>query len=115
MEYNLIDMIACPVCKGDSFSVIIIDKNEDYNTGYVRAVTNNKQNEEKDIKAIKNGILLCKSCERWYPIINNVYTLLPDSYRNENNDKKFLIKYKTKIPDTIINNGKPFNIKTENE
>lgn len=105
MEYNLIDMIACPMCNGDSFSVVIIDENEDYN----------KQNEEKDIKDIKNGILLCKSCERWYPIINNVYVLLPDTYRNENDDKEFLIKYKTKIPDIIINNGKPFNIKTKNE
>ena len=39
--------------------------------------------------------------------------MLPDELRNKKEDLKFLRKWKEKIPEKIIKNGKPFNLKDE--
>lgn len=37
--------------------------------------------------------------------------MLPDNLRRENEDKKFLKKYKDQIPVDILEKGKPFSLK----
>jgi len=43
---------------------------------------------------IEEGILFCSKCNRWYPIIETIPQMLPDKYRNENEDIAFLNKWK---------------------
>jgi len=60
---------------------------------------------------IKSGILLCTECKRWYPIIDTIPQMLPDKYRNEKNDIKFLEKHKNLLDEEFFNQDlKPFNI-----
>ncbi|MCL4312476.1 MAG: hypothetical protein M1462_08670 [Candidatus Thermoplasmatota archaeon] len=116
MEYNLIELIACPMCKNTSFSLTTISRS-DISSYEVRPVTEksgkepyNTTIEENHYKGIIDGVLLCDSCGRWYPIVNSIYVLLPDIFRDEKVNIEFLIKYKTQLPETIVNNGKPFNL-----
>jgi len=43
---------------------------------------------------IEEGILFCSKCNRWYPIVETIPQMLPDKYRNENEDIAFLNKWK---------------------
>lgn len=112
MQYDLIDLIACPMCRGNSFSKSVIREEGDNviipGHGEHTYTDSNNDGANHDMK---NGILLCNTCGRWYPIINSIHILLPDTYRDEKKDMEFLTKYKSDLPDIVINNGKPFNIK----
>ena len=117
MEYNLIELIACPMCKNTSFSLTTISR-RDTASHELRPVTRKSGKEtynittgENHYRDIIDGVLLCDSCDRWYPIVNSVYVLLPDIFRDEKVNMEFLIKYKTQLPETIVNNGKPFNLR----
>ncbi|NHI92298.1 MAG: hypothetical protein EAX96_07320 [Candidatus Lokiarchaeota archaeon] len=60
---------------------------------------------------IENGIIFCEKCKRWYPIDETIPQMLPDELRAKKKEKIFLQKWKTHIPDTILKEGVPFNLK----
>jgi hypothetical protein len=62
-------------------------------------------------REILNGILICSKCNRWYPILDEIPQLLPDELREPNEDLSFLKKYSEKVPEKILKEGKPFNLK----
>ena len=64
--------------------------------------------EEKD--EIVSGILVCSKCNRWYPIIDEIPHMLPDDLREEKEDIAFLRKWKEKIPQVTLSEGKPFKL-----
>ena len=66
--------------------------------------------EEKD--EITSGIIICPKCNRWYPIIDEIPQMLPDDLREQSEDTPFLQKWKDKIPEKTLQEGKPFNLKT---
>ncbi|MBN1216649.1 MAG: hypothetical protein JXA99_14570 [Candidatus Lokiarchaeota archaeon] len=60
---------------------------------------------------IKDGLLFCSKCERWYPIIDSIPHMLPDKYRNKEDDIEFLkIHQKSLDPEFLNKNLKPFNL-----
>jgi len=60
---------------------------------------------------ILSGILFCKECNRWYPIIDTIPQMLPDEYRNEKEEVEFLKSNKHLLNDKFIKQDlKPFNI-----
>lgn len=59
---------------------------------------------------IVEGILICENCNRWYPIIGEIPRMLPDELRNKRRNVEFLIENRTAIPESILANGKPFNL-----
>ena len=65
--------------------------------------------EEKD--EIVEGLIVCPKCLRWYPIRDEIPGMLPDELRKEDEDLPFLKKYASQIPEKIVSEGKPFNIK----
>ena len=67
----------CPNCHSDDFEIEEIDlfKNGD----------------------IENGLLICKSCNEWYPIEEGVLELLVRPLRYENDRLKFIHTFKDKI------------------
>jgi uncharacterized protein YbaR (Trm112 family) len=60
---------------------------------------------------IKSGILLCPECKRWFPIIDTIPQMLPDKYRNQKIEIKFLENHKNLLDEKFFNQDlKPFNI-----
>jgi uncharacterized protein YbaR (Trm112 family) len=55
--------------------------------------------EEKD--EIVEGVIVCPKCLRWYPIRDEI--------------PEMLLKWKARMPDRILTEGKPFNINTESK
>jgi len=117
MPYNLIELIACPMCKGVSFSLKAFEEygNGDNNSikGRDTSAPQDNYNETENNYKIKTGILFCNSCNRWYPIVNGIHILLPDNYRDEKADKEFLIKHKSDLNGVDIDYENMFNPKLQ--
>lgn len=114
MPYNLIELIACPMCRGVSFSLKAFEeyrnRTGDIIKGHDAAYSVENYNKSGENYKIKTGILFCNSCNRWYPIVDGIHILLPDNYRDEKDDKEFLIKHKSDLNDVDINYEKVFYI-----
>lgn len=89
MKIDLMDILACPICKNPELKLHIFEENE---------------------KEVETGIIICSQCNRYYPIKATIPIMLPDGLRKEEEDLKFLTLFKDKIPLNIIQNGKPFSL-----
>lgn len=125
MKYSLMNIIACPMCKNFPLKLIVFDEK-----GYQRVPLVEKPFCDlfcgfkgmyvKDVKEtpcdaclkieIVNGILICEKCLRWYPIIDEIPRMLPDDLRKPD-DIEFLKRFSDKIPEEVLKNGKPYNLK----
>ena len=60
---------------------------------------------------IETGLLFCEECNRWFPIIDTIPQMLPDEFRNKENDLEFLKNHKNLFdPEFFQQNLKPFNL-----
>jgi uncharacterized protein YbaR (Trm112 family) len=59
---------------------------------------------------IVSGIIICSKCNRWYPIIDEIPHMLPDDLREKKEDVAFLRKWKEKIPQNTLTEGRPFKL-----
>ncbi|MBN2336095.1 hypothetical protein JXL21_11095 [Candidatus Bathyarchaeota archaeon] len=62
---------------------------------------------------VEEGLLWCPKCGRWYPIGSAVETipeLMPDDLREKERDLEWLAKWKDKLPDEVLTEGKPFTL-----
>ena len=62
---------------------------------------------------VEIGILYCTECGRWYPIgssIESVPEMLPDDLREEEKDQAWLREWQEKIPENILQSGKPYSL-----
>jgi uncharacterized protein YbaR (Trm112 family) len=89
LKRKLLDILACP-----------IDKHYPLELFDLKA--------EADL--IVDGVLVCSSCNRFYPIIDEIPVMLPDDLRNRNEDLEFLTKYKDRLPEKVIHQGKPYHL-----
>lgn len=89
------------------------DKNKNTKTNNITV------NQENDIRGevkkdkvivIIEGILYCKKCLRFYPIIDEIPIMLPDELREKEKDLEFLNKWKNNIPQKILNNANPWHL-----
>lgn len=95
MKKSMIDILACPIDKHYPLELFELD---------VLA-----QDDQINI-VIKEGVLFCEECLRYYPIIDEIPIMLPDELREKHLDMKFLQKWKNKVPDKVIKHGKPWHI-----
>lgn len=133
MKKHMLDILACPIDKNYPLELIelhvkelekdkikenyhplnsdennnIIKKNK--NSGGVNKVNEIKHNDEKVIVVI-DGILYCKKCSRFYPIIDEIPIMLPDELREKEKDLKFLKKWKHTIPEEILTQSNPWHL-----
>ena len=91
----MLDILACPIDKHYPLELIQIDASEDTNV--------------KEL-VIKEGVLFCSECSRFYPIIEEIPVMLPDDLRDKEKDIQFLQKWEQKIPDKITKSGKPWHL-----
>lgn len=128
MKYRLLDILACPICKNWPLEFIVFGETRyeykdlkvktpfcrDYcalNRNYLNNLDISKLDcAECTKKEITEGIIICKKCNRWYPIIEEIPVMLPDELRNEKEDRQFLEKWKNKIPSDIITSGLPVHL-----
>jgi len=131
VKYRLLNYLACPYCRDKGFPLkLIVIETKVYEKRslppdvkkplcdlycaklgkYVKEVEGELPCEECIKIEVATGVLYCPNCLRWYPIIEEIPRLLPDNYRNKNEDLEFLRRYSEKIPDDIKLRGKPFNL-----
>ena len=91
----MLDILACPIDKYYPLELIEIDTVED-------KIINET--------VIKEGVLFCSQCSRFYPIIEEIPVMLPDELRDKEKDIQFLQKWQEKIPSKIIKNGNPWHL-----
>lgn len=95
MRRSMLDILACPIDKYYPLELIEIDTVED------KIINEN---------VIKEGVLFCSQCSRFYPIIEEIPVMLPDELRDKEKDIQFLQKWQEKIPSKIITNGNPWHL-----
>ena len=95
MRRSMLDILACPIDKYYPLELIEIDTAED------KIINEN---------VIKEGVLFCSKCSRFYPIIEEIPVMLPDELRDKEKDIQFLQKWQEKIPSKIITNGNPWHL-----
>jgi len=83
------DILACPIDKFYPLELLVFEEGEE----------------------ITSGVITCPKCQRFYPIIDEIPHMLPDELREREEDIQFLEKWKEKIPEKILTEGKPFNLK----
>jgi len=129
MKYRLMDILACPMCKHFPLELYVLKENYyekrelgerekpvcELYCGYLRKNVSELKEPPCDEcfkREVGEGVLYCPSCGRWYPIVEEIPRMLPDELRNGKEDLEFLSKYKDKLPEKIVHEGKPFNLKT---
>jgi uncharacterized protein len=132
MKKNMLDILACPIDKNYPLELIELnvkelekeDKikenyhplNNDENTPIVKKNNNGGGNKANEIKRndkviiVIDGILYCKKCSRFYPIIDEIPIMLPDELREKEKDLQFLTKWKHSIPEEILTNSNPWHL-----
>ena len=77
MKKNLLDILACPMCKKHPLELIEIKSKGD---------------------EIQEGAIYCTGCERYFLIIEEIPVMLPDELRDKKQENEFLQKtiYKRK-------------------
>jgi uncharacterized protein len=89
MKNSMLDILACPIDKHYPLELFEI-----LSEGQI----------------VKEGILFCTKCNRYYPIIDEIPVMLPDELREKQRDIDFLKKWHGKIPDKVIKQGNPWHL-----
>lgn len=126
MKYRLLDLLACPICKRFPLELYVLEEKvydrkveidripycEEY-CGLLRRYVKELESPpctECFKKEVVTGVLYCTKCGRWYPIIDEIPRMLPDDLRDVKADLDFLEKFKDKLPEKIVYEGKPFKL-----
>jgi len=88
LKKRLMDILACPIDKSYPLELHVFEESDE----------------------IVSGIIICPKCNRWYPIIDEIPHMLPDDLREEKEDVAFLRKWREKIPQSTLAEGRPFKL-----
>ncbi|HYF98709.1 MAG TPA: hypothetical protein VD815_01315, partial [Candidatus Saccharimonadales bacterium] len=86
----------------------ITSKNDKKKTEEQINISSSPINDTSDI--VIEGILLCKTCTRFYPIMQEIPIILPDELRDKKKDIEFLTKWSKSIPQDLLRSLKPWTI-----
>jgi len=130
----MLDILACPIDKNYPLELIelnvkelekdhkikeyfdSLNPNENNSIVKINNDNNGKIKEAKEIEQnakviiVIDGILYCKKCSRFYPIIDEIPIMLPDELREKEKDLQFLTKWKDSIPGEILTNSNPWHL-----
>jgi uncharacterized protein YbaR (Trm112 family) len=88
LKKRLMEILACPIDKAYPLELHVFEEGDE----------------------ILSGIIICSKCNRWYPIIDEIPHMLPDDLREEKEDVAFLRKWREKIPQNTLTEGRPFKL-----
>jgi uncharacterized protein YbaR (Trm112 family) len=127
----MLDILACPMDKNYPLDLMELQvkefeddnlreskfPNDDKNTKKNNLTLNQENDIRGDVNKDKEkviiiieGILYCKKCLRFYPIIDEIPIMLPDELREKEKDLEFLNKWKNNIPQKILKNANPWHL-----
>ncbi len=89
MKRSMLDILACPVDKHYPLELYEMQSQD---------------------QEVKEGVLFCPKCSRYYPITEEIPVMLPDELREMQRDIDFLNRWKEKVPDKIKSQGKPWHL-----
>ncbi|HEX9318091.1 MAG TPA: Trm112 family protein [Nitrososphaeraceae archaeon] len=95
MRKSLLDILACPIDKFYPLELFEINTFSDPNVNEM---------------IIKEGVLYCSKCSRFYPITDEIPIMLPDELREKEKDMNFLQTWRHQIPDKILKYGNPWHL-----
>ncbi len=88
LKRRLMEILACPIDKHYPLELHVFEEKEE----------------------ITEGLLVCTQCDRWYPISDEIPQMLPDDLREAKEDLEWLRKWKERIPERVLAQGKPFRL-----
>jgi uncharacterized protein YbaR (Trm112 family) len=132
MNKKLLDILVCPFDKVTPLDLLEFQPASDSQAQTIEAEKSMPNisdptrpnlstltNEEKDhsiqnealqhTEIVDEGLLLCKTCQRFYPIVEEIPIILPDELRDKKKDIEFLNKWKERIPVDLLTNLKPWS------
>jgi uncharacterized protein YbaR (Trm112 family) len=136
LNKKLLDILVCPFDKVSSLELIGFKTNSNAQTDVSPssslhdqgAVANDQVYKDNDGESNKNnqelpnsrsvisdeiiqeGLLLCRTCMRFYPITEEIPIILPDELRDKKKDIEFLQTWNKSIPEILLKNLKPWTI-----
>ncbi|HZA43594.1 MAG TPA: Trm112 family protein [Nitrososphaeraceae archaeon] len=120
MRKSLLEILACPIDKHSPLELFEINvrlANESYSDPQSKNRESLEEQADKDTTndnvIIKEGVLYCSHCSRFFPIIDEIPIMLPDELRERDRDLQFLLEWQTKIPSKILDHGVPWHINRE--
>ena len=99
MEDRFIEVLQCPECGKSNLEILIFS--EGATLRYTWNVNGQTKMDKTNLTQYKDGIILCHSCEAWYPVKNDIPVMLRMALRDNQKDKEFLETYKNNIPEDI--------------
>ncbi len=81
MQRRLLEILACPVDKNSPLQLLEFEAKGDM---------------------IVSGLLVCRKCGRFYPIIDEIPIMLPDDLRKPEDDAAFVRKWHDRIPKDLL-------------
>jgi uncharacterized protein YbaR (Trm112 family) len=116
MKYRLLDILACPMCKGFPLKLTVFEEHSitppekirkcelycGYHRGFVKDLAETLCERCYGLE-VGAGLLECASCGRWYPIVNEMPRMLPDDLRDRKLEKQFIETWKSLLPASIVN------------
>jgi len=121
MRKSLLEILACPIDKHSPLELIEInvyltnESSSDKRSDYRKTLGERTYIDTTyDNVIIKEGVLFCSRCSRFFPIIDEIPIMLPDELREREKDMKFLLEWETKIPSKILDHGVPWHIDRKN-
>ncbi|TVP41716.1 Trm112 family protein [Candidatus Nitrosocosmicus arcticus] len=133
MNKTLLDILVCPFDKVSTLELIefktlsnsSIDSSQSppindqsaFTKDRVYKDNNNTKNQELPTtksaiasEIIQEGLLLCRTCMRFYPITEEIPIILPDELRDKKKDIEFLQTWNKSIPEYLLKNLKPWTL-----
>lgn len=131
---KLLEILVCPFDKVTSLDLIefktgqsmqqsketdqaVQSKNIESSSFDSKLANNENKNPNENLTSSKNsedvveeGLLLCKNCFRFYPIMEEIPIILPDDLRDKKKDIEFLRKWKGSVPQDLLGNLKPWTV-----
>jgi uncharacterized protein YbaR (Trm112 family) len=65
---------------------------------------------EESLEIVEEGLLLCRTCLRFFPITEEIPIILPDELRDKKKDIEFLKTWNESIPKDLLKNLKPWTL-----
>lgn len=121
MRKSLLEILACPIDKHTPLELFEINVNSTNKSSIDKQgengitqdeLTHNHTSYENVI--VKDGVLFCSRCSRFFPIIDEIPIMLPDELREREKDLQFLLEWETKLPSKILDHGVPWHIDRKN-
>ncbi len=116
MRYFFFELLACPVCKSPDLVLVELKVEEskanvDPAKVKCRETCYFLRKPAKDVpldvcarcvdKDVVEGVLVCRSCGRWYPIIDGIPRMLDDKFRRVKEDVQWMLSRLDRVPPEV--------------